>query len=128
MHPLLRYFRAHLGTDIAAPSGTRIVAPAGARVRSVGWGLAYGLMIELEHSGGVITRFAHCRSAIVRVGDSVLEGETIGTVGSSGLATGSHVHFEVLVNGAQVDPIRFIAASREAAATDRAHGQAGQGH
>lgn len=128
MHPLLRYFRAHLGTDIAAPSGTRIVAPAGARVKSVGWHLAYGLTIELEHTGGVVTRFAHCRTAIVRAGDQVLEGEPIGTVGSSGLATGPHVHFEVLVNGAQVDPLRFIASSRDAAATDRSHSQLGQDH
>jgi murein DD-endopeptidase MepM/ murein hydrolase activator NlpD len=128
MHPLLRYFRAHLGADIAVPSGTRIVAPAGARVVSVGWRLAYGLTIELEHTGGVVTRFAHCKSAIVRPGDHVVAGETIGLVGSSGLATGPHVHFEVLVNGNQVDPIRFIAASRDAAGGDRAHGQSGQGH
>jgi murein DD-endopeptidase MepM/ murein hydrolase activator NlpD len=92
-------------------------------VKSVGWRFGYGLTIELEHTGGVVTRFAHCKAAIVRPGDHVLEGETIGTVGSSGLATGPHVHFEVLVNGHQVDPIAFIAASREAATADRVHGQ-----
>lgn len=123
MHPILRYFRAHLGTDIAAPYGTKIVAPAAARVRSVGWNLGYGLTIELEHTGGVITRFGHCKTAIVRAGDQVLEGETIGTVGSTGLATGPHVHFEVLVKGQQVDPVNFVAASRDSGTADRAHGQ-----
>ena len=123
MHPILRYLRAHLGTDIAAPYGTKIVAPAPARVRSVGWSFGYGLTIELEHTGGVITRFGHCRSGIVRAGDRVLEGETIGTVGSTGLATGPHVHFEVLVRGQQVDPVNFVTASRDAAWAERAHGQ-----
>jgi murein DD-endopeptidase MepM/ murein hydrolase activator NlpD len=123
LHPILRYFRAHLGTDIAAPYGTKIVAPAAAKVRSVGWSLGYGLTIELEHTGGVITRFGHCKTVIVRAGDHVLEGETIGTVGSTGLATGPHVHFEVIVNGQQVDPVNFVAASRDAAGADRTHGQ-----
>lgn len=124
LHPILGYFRAHKGTDIAAPYGTKIVAPASARVKSVGWGLSYGLMIELEHTGGVVTRFGHCKTALVRAGDQVLEGEVIGTVGSSGLATGPHVHFEVLVNGTQVDPVTFVAASRDATqSADRAHGQ-----
>lgn len=123
LHPILRYFRAHLGADITAPRGTHILAPAAATVRSVGWSLGYGLMIELEHSGGIVTRFAHCQRALVRAGDHVLEGETIGLVGSSGLATGPHVHFEVLVNGTQVDPIDFVATSRDGAATERTHGQ-----
>jgi murein DD-endopeptidase MepM/ murein hydrolase activator NlpD len=123
LHPILRYFRAHLGTDITAPYGTRIVAPAPGRVKSVGWSIGYGLMIEVEHTGGVITRFGHCRTAIVRPGDEVVEGEGIGTVGSSGLATGPHVHFEVLVNGTQVDPIRFVASSRDGAASEVSHGQ-----
>jgi murein DD-endopeptidase MepM/ murein hydrolase activator NlpD len=124
LHPLLRYFRAHLGADIRAPYGTHIVAPAAARVKSVGWSLGYGLMIELEHTGGVITRFAHCKSARVQAGDQVLEGETIGFVGSSGLATGPHVHFEVLVNGRQVNPITYVAASHDGLSIDRAQGQA----
>jgi len=123
LHPILRYFRAHLGTDIAAPYGTKIVAPAAAKVKSVGWNLGYGLTVELEHTGGVVTRFGHCKTVIVRAGDQVLEGETIGTVGSSGLATGPHVHFEVIVKGQQVDPVNFVAASRSAAATDRSTGQ-----
>lgn len=123
MHPILRYFRAHKGTDIGAPYGTRILSPAPGTVRSVGWSLGYGLMIEVEHSGGVITRFGHCKSALVRAGDHVIEGETLGLVGSSGLATGPHVHFEVLVNGSQVDPLAFVASSRESSSTDRAHGQ-----
>jgi murein DD-endopeptidase MepM/ murein hydrolase activator NlpD len=124
MHPILRYFRAHLGADITSPAGTHIAAPAAGTVRHVGWSIGYGLMIEIEHSGGVVTRFGHCKSALVRAGDHVLEGETIGLVGSSGLATGPHVHFEVLVNGSQVDPISFVAASRDGSSGDRTRVQA----
>jgi murein DD-endopeptidase MepM/ murein hydrolase activator NlpD len=113
LHPILGFFRAHLGVDLSAPAGTHIVAPAAARVKSVGWHLAYGLTIELEHSGDVVTRFAHCRAAYVHVGDTVQAGQVIGAVGTSGLTTGPHVHFEVLVHGKQVDPVSFVASSRE---------------
>ena len=115
-HPLLQIFRAHEGVDLAAPSGTPIVAPAGGTVRSVGRRFGYGLTIELVHTGGVVTRYAHCRSAIVKPGQRVEEGTQIGTVGSSGLATAPHLHFEVLVKGTAVDPIKFVAATRQPAA------------
>lgn len=119
LHPILAIFRAHKGVDLAAPEGTRIVAPAAGRVSSIGWHFGYGLTVELQHSGDIATRYAHCRSALVHVGDLVSAGDPIATVGESGLATGPHVHFEVLVHGTQVDPIHFLAASRDTAAVNR---------
>jgi murein DD-endopeptidase MepM/ murein hydrolase activator NlpD len=113
LHPMLKIWRPHRGVDIAAPVGTRIVAPATGHVRFAGRRPGHGLMVELEHTGGVITRHSHCRTLLVRAGDQVAMGEPIATVGSSGLSTGPHLHFEVLSRGVSVDPIRFLAASRE---------------
>jgi murein DD-endopeptidase MepM/ murein hydrolase activator NlpD len=120
-HPILQIFRAHRGVDLAAPAGTRIVAPAPGRVASVGRRLGYGLVIEMVHSGGVVTRYAHCRSALVQRGDTVALGQAIGTVGASGLATAPHLHFEVWLRGTAVDPIRFIASTHLAPPVTVAH-------
>ena len=119
-HPILQIFRAHEGVDLSAPAGTPIVAPAAGTVRSVGRRFGYGLTIELAHTGGVVTRYAHCRSANVKPGQQVVAGAQIGTVGSSGLATAPHLHFEVLVKGTAVDPIKFVAATRQPPATPAA--------
>jgi murein DD-endopeptidase MepM/ murein hydrolase activator NlpD len=119
LHPILDIFRAHRGVDLAAPYGTRIIAPAAGRVRYVGWRVGYGLTVELEHSGGVVTRLAHCAKALVKVGESVELGTAVATVGATGLATGPHVHFEILRRGHSVDPIQFLASSRGAAAPDQ---------
>jgi murein DD-endopeptidase MepM/ murein hydrolase activator NlpD len=110
-HPILQIFRAHLGVDLAAARGTPIVAPADGRVASVGWRLGFGLTVEIVHSGGITTRYAHCRSAMVHQGDHVGIGQAIATVGASGLATAPHLHFEVLVHGTNVDPIKFLAST-----------------
>jgi murein DD-endopeptidase MepM/ murein hydrolase activator NlpD len=110
-HPLLKIFRPHKGVYLAAPSGTPIHAPADASVKAVGWRLGYGLTIELTHSGGVTTLYGHCKSANVKAGQEVHAGQTIGAVGSSGIATGSHVHFEVHLHGTAIDPLRYLAGS-----------------
>ena len=115
-HPVLRIWRPHRGIDVAAASGTRIVAPATATVSFVGRKLGFGLVVELVHSGGVVTRYAHCRSALVQRGDKVTMGQTIATVGSTGLATAPHLHFEVLVKGTAVDPMTFLGRSRTSTA------------
>lgn len=106
-HPLLHMVRPHLGVDVAAPRGTRIVAPAAGRVSFVGRKFAFGLVVEIDHGGGIMTRYAHCRSALVKAGDRVKHGQTIARVGSSGLTTGPHLHYEVLVSGRAVDPMHF---------------------
>lgn len=105
-HPLLGVVRRHKGIDIAAPSGTRITAPASGRVRFAGRQVGFGLVVELDHGRGVVTRYAHCRSLSVAVGARVRAGQTIAAVGRTGLATGPHLHYEVLVGGRSVDPLR----------------------
>ncbi|HEY0971668.1 MAG TPA: M23 family metallopeptidase [Gemmatimonadales bacterium] len=106
VHPILRMRRPHRGLDIAAPAGTTITAPAAGRVTKVARELAYGLVVHVDHGGGMTTRYAHLRSANVSVGQVVDEGEPIATVGSTGLSTGPHLHYEVRVRGDAVDPLR----------------------
>jgi murein DD-endopeptidase MepM/ murein hydrolase activator NlpD len=112
-HPLLQIFRPHHGVDLTAPFGTQIVAPAVATVTFVGWKMGDGLTVELTHTGGVTTLYGHCREVIVRVGQRVRAGQAIATVGSSGLATGPHVHFEVMMHGTPIDPLRYLSASHD---------------
>jgi murein DD-endopeptidase MepM/ murein hydrolase activator NlpD len=125
LHPLLNIFRPHLGVDLSAPRGTNITAPAAGRVLYVGRSFGDGLMVELDHGGNVLTRYAHCQKALVKVGDEVLAGAVIATVGSSGLATGPHVHFEVVVNGKPVDPLAYLLSAHEPNATGTAEKAAG---
>ena len=125
-HPILQIFRGHTGVDLGAPVGTRIVAPAAGTVRSVGWRLGYGLTVELAHNGNIVTRYAHCRTAFVHTGDRVAMGDTIAAVGTSGLSTGPHLHFEVIVRGTAVDPIKFIASTRAPAPALADHVPAGE--
>ena len=105
-HPILHIRRPHLGIDVAAPRGTPISAPADGTVRFVGRRFAFGLVVEIDHGHGMMTRYAHMRSAAVEEGERVSRGALIGAVGSSGLTTGPHLHYEVLVDGRQVDPLR----------------------
>ena len=113
LEPLLNLFRPHEGVDISAPLGTSIRAPADGRVTFVGHKIGYGLVVELDHGGGVSTLYAHCEKLLVHVGDYVAKGATIAKVGSTGLSTAPHVHFEVLVNGRHVDPLRYLLQARD---------------
>ena len=106
-HPLLHVSRPHLGVDVAARRGTKIIAPAAGRVTFVGRKFGFGLVLEIEHRNGITTRYAHCATALVAEGARVDRGTAIATVGTSGLSTGPHLHYEVLVHGHQVDPLRF---------------------
>ena len=106
-HPLLNIVRPHLGLDITAARGTSVSAPAPGTVTFSGYKLALGNTVEIEHADGVVTRYGHLRLASVKVGDHVTKGTPLGAVGTSGLTTGPHLHYEVLRNGHQVDPLRF---------------------
>jgi murein DD-endopeptidase MepM/ murein hydrolase activator NlpD len=106
-HPLLHIIRPHLGVDVAAARGTPITAPAAGLVSFVGRKFGFGLVVEIDHGNGVTTRYAHCGQAFVNEGARVARGVAIATVGTSGLSTGPHLHYEVLVHGHQVDPLRF---------------------
>ena len=118
--PILNLFRPHEGVDIAAPLGTSIRAPADGRVMFVGPRLGYGLVVELDHGGGVKTLYAHCERILVQDGDYVAAGAVIAKVGSTGLSTAPHVHFEVIVNGRHVDPLEYLLTPRDPGAAPAA--------
>ena len=120
LHPILDIFRAHKGVDVGADAGTDVVAPAVGRVISVDRRFGYGLVVEVLHSGSVVSLYAHLQKSYVRVGEPVKQGQVIAAVGSSGLATGPHLHFEILDRGNSVDPIKFLARSRDSVAQSRA--------
>jgi murein DD-endopeptidase MepM/ murein hydrolase activator NlpD len=77
-------------------------------VKNVERSFTYGLVVELDHGDGVITRYTHCESVDVKEGDQVIAGTTIATVGSSGLSTAPHLHYEVRVRGRPVDPLGYV--------------------
>jgi murein DD-endopeptidase MepM/ murein hydrolase activator NlpD len=100
----------HNGLDFPAEIGTPITAAAGGIVVKREWHEAYGNVLEIDHGNGLVTRYAHCSSIEVALGALVKRGQLVAKVGNSGRSTGSHLHFEVLVDGAPQDPARFLAA------------------
>jgi len=104
-HPLLRTMRYHDGIDLAAAIGTPILASQSGIVRTAGWQGGYGIMVGLEHGAGIETRYGHMSRLAVAPGQSVQKGEIIGYVGSTGLSTGPHLHYEVRLNGQPVNPL-----------------------
>jgi murein DD-endopeptidase MepM/ murein hydrolase activator NlpD len=111
-HPLLGYPRPHVGVDIVAPVGTPIVAAAKGRVVFVGDRGEYGRTVEIDHGYGYVTRYAHASRILVRQGQPVERGDMVALVGSTGLAMGPHVHYEVIVHGRHVNPRRFMIDAR----------------
>lgn len=103
-----RWGRLHSGIDIAAPAGTPIAASASGQVVYAGSMSGYGLIVVIQHAGGIATAYAHNSSISVSVGQSVGQGETIAAVGCSGHCFGDHVHFEVRVGGSPVDPMGYL--------------------
>jgi murein DD-endopeptidase MepM/ murein hydrolase activator NlpD len=99
---------SHRGVDFAAYPGSPVRATADGVIRGASRYGGYGLMVEIDHGNGLVSRYAHCSAILVKRGQSVKRGQTIARVGSSGRASGSHVHYEVLRNGLQVDPMGFV--------------------
>lgn len=114
MHPILRVYRPHHGTDYAAATGTPVAAIGKGTVITAGWKGGYGRCVEIRHNGTYVSRYGHLSSIAVRLGQSINQGQYIGRVGSSGLSTGPHLHFEMLVNGSQRN---FLTMSFPAAAS-----------
>ncbi|WP_420963987.1 M23 family metallopeptidase [Brucella sp. IR073] len=108
-HPILGYSRMHTGVDWAAPRGTPIIAAGNGVVERAGWTNGYGKQTVIRHANGYESSYSH-QNAIapgVTPGARVRQGQIIGYVGSTGLSTGPHLHYEVLVNGTRVDPMRI---------------------
>ena len=106
MHPILQSWRAHNGVDYSAPFGTPVRAVGDGVVESVGRQNGYGNVVQLLHSGGKSSVYAHLSSMDVRPGQRVEQGQRIGGVGATGWATGPHLHFEFRVNGQFLDPLK----------------------
>jgi murein DD-endopeptidase MepM/ murein hydrolase activator NlpD len=108
-HPILGYVKMHTGVDWATPYGTPIFASGNGVVEKVGWEGGYGKYIRLKHNNGYETAYGHMSAFAkgLEVGKRVRQGQVIGFVGSTGVSTGAHVHYEILVNGRFVDPMRI---------------------
>lgn len=104
VHPILGFLRLHKGLDIAAPEGTPVHAALDGTVRGAGWAGGYGNFVRLEHGGGIATGYGHLSRYAVAPGMRVVRGQVIGWVGTTGLSTGPHLHWEVWRNGESVDP------------------------
>ena len=101
----------HEGLDFPSEPGTPIVAAASGKVVFADTQAQYGKMVEIDHGNGLVTRYAHCSMLFVREGDMVMRGQRIAAVGSTGRATGPHLHFEVRLNGVAQNPARFLQAA-----------------
>jgi len=106
-HPILRYSRMHTGIDWANRIGTPIVAAGDGRIRSAGWDSGYGRRVEIEHQYNFVTTYSHMSGFArgIRDGVRVRQGQVIGYLGNSGLSTGPHLHYEVMINENFVDPL-----------------------
>ncbi len=107
-HPVQKRNKTHTGIDIGAGHGASILAAQGGTVLRAGWNSGYGNYVVIDHGGGVQTLYGHCSALLVSNGQSVSRGEQIALVGSTGVSTGPHLHFEVLINGSHTDPMGYF--------------------
>ncbi len=118
-HPVLGGRRAHSGIDLGAPVGTPVYATADGVISRASWFGGYGLFISIEHGGDLQTRYGHMSRLNVADGQKVRKGDVIGFVGSTGRSTGPHLHYEVRVDGAAVNPIPYMQGDRLAATAEQ---------
>lgn len=111
--PFRRRPAMHTGIDYRAPTGQDARATAAGKVISAGYSGGYGNMVEIDHGGGLTTRFAHLSKVVAKKGQTVARGDVIGRTGSTGRSTGPHLHYEIRVNGRAVDPMTFIRAGEK---------------
>jgi len=107
MHPILGTARAHLATDYGAPTGSPVVAVANGTVAFAGWDSGYGNLVRIKHASGLTSGYAHLSriGSGIRPGRAVKQGELVGLVGQTGLATGPHLHFMMAKNGTPINPV-----------------------
>jgi murein DD-endopeptidase MepM/ murein hydrolase activator NlpD len=120
-HPLLGYTRMHKGLDIGAPYGAPIYAATDGTVVLAGRNAGYGNFVKIQHAGGFATGYGHMSRILVRNGQHVRRGQQIGAIGSTGLSTGPHLHYELYKNGQAVNP-RSVSFSVESRLTGGALG------
>jgi len=108
----MRWGRMHSGSDFAGPHGSPIYATAEGVVTKAGWQSAYGRLIKIQHAFGIETRYAHLSRIRVKEGERVSRGQRIGDMGNTGRSTGTHLHYEVRVNGRAINPMIYIKAAR----------------
>ncbi len=98
----------HKGVDWAVPTGTAVYASCGGTVAKAGWGSGYGYVVYINHEDGRQTRYGHLSKVLVKAGQTVKQGEKIALSGNTGVSTGSHLHFEILINGVQKNPLNYL--------------------
>ncbi|NVK86508.1 MAG: peptidoglycan DD-metalloendopeptidase family protein [Gammaproteobacteria bacterium] len=98
----------HAGLDFAGKEGSPVVATAAGVVTFVGDRYGYGLLVEISHGDGFVTRYGHNKSATVKVGEVISKGQQVASMGNSGRSTGAHVHYEILKDGKQINPLRYV--------------------
>ena len=98
----------HKGVDWATPTGTAVVASSGGTVAKAGWGSGYGYVVYINHPDGRQTRYGHLSKVLVSAGQTVSQGQKIALSGNTGVSTGPHIHFEILINGSQVNPLKYL--------------------
>ncbi|MBR1771630.1 MAG: M23 family metallopeptidase [Lachnospiraceae bacterium] len=98
----------HKGVDWAVPTGTSVYASCGGTVAKAGWGSGYGYVVYIDHEDGRQTRYGHLSKVLVKAGQTVKQGERIALSGSTGVSTGPHLHFEILIGGSQVNPLKYL--------------------
>lgn len=108
-----RWGRMHRGTDFAASHGTPIYSTGDGVIVHAGWGSGYGRLVKIKHDFGLETRYAHLSRIRVKVGQRVSRGQRIGDMGNTGRSTGTHLHYEVRVNGKDVNPMTYIKAAKD---------------
>ena len=110
--PFTGYSAVHKGLDFAGAEGSKVSAVAAGLVTFAGERTGFGQMVEVNHGNGLATRYCHNEKVLVKQGDMIRKGQEVALLGSTGHSTGPHLHFEVLKNGVQVDPMRFIGEVR----------------
>ncbi len=98
----------HKGVDWATPTGTAVYASCGGTVAKAGWGSGYGYVVYINHPDGRQTRYGHLSKVLVSAGQTVSQGQKIALSGNTGVSTGPHLHFEILINGSQVNPLKYL--------------------